>query len=114
MPLPTEILYYGTIKKTATLFSKREYIEYHNTPWGWDLDELIKTDSTEPDGKLHVSKKDGWTAVAFWDRSVDVRPGAWSGFLVAKDWTAEQVLAEAHNQWPEVVGRKGWPLPYRA
>lgn len=98
-----EILFLGCLRKGFTmLHSKREYIQFHETPWGDKLDEVLSTPGTY--------KKDGWTAVSFLDPSMDVRPGAWSAFLVAKDWTAEQILAEAELQWPEVCGRSCFPI----
>ncbi len=107
-----EILYFGAIRVAGHyLHSKRDpHIDYDSTPWRYDLDQGIVEDPDQIDGKLYLKKKDGWTALGFWDRSVDSRPGSNSVFLVAKDWTAEQILKEAELQWPEVCGRKGFPI----
>ncbi len=112
MPHAPEIHYFGCLKRGQTrLYSKREQLEYHQTPWDYELDETLVQ---EGDGLIgpgaHVRHKDGWTAVVFWDNSLDKRPFALSVFLVAKYWAKERVLAEAALQWPEVFGRVGFAL----
>lgn len=108
MPLPTpEILFLGCLRKCQThLHSKLNTVQFWETPWGDKVDEILNTHGTH--------KKDGWTAVSFLDPSMDARPGAWSAFLVAKDWPAEKVLVEAERQWAEVCGRKGFPIKHQA
>ncbi len=90
-----EILFFGCLRKCQTmLHSKQTYIQFHETPWGNELDETL-----EPDGPgLKVSKKDGWTAVSFQDPSMDSRPGAWSAFIVEKDWTAEKIFRSSRHR----------------
>mgnify|MGYP001549230296 CR=1 FL=1 len=113
MPLPNpEILYYGCLRRIGHfLNSKQTNIQFHETPWGYSLDEDAVVQKPDiADGKLYTAKKDGWTAVGFWDRSVDSRPNSKSIFLVAKDWPTERVMAEAEKQWPEVCGRPRFPV----
>lgn len=112
MSLPNpEILYFGCIGKVGhNLHSKQQHIQFHETPWGYKLDEEIPAVEYEPEGLLRTFHKDGWTAVAFYDRSVDDRPGSKSIFLVAKDWPTEKVMAAAERQWPEVCGRPRFPI----
>ena len=107
-----ELLYFGCLHKAGHhLHSKVRYIQYHETPWGYNLDSaLLPQSGPQPEGLIHFHKRDGWTAVAFWDRSVDVRPGSWSGFIVDRDWTEMELLTAARQAWPEVFARKGFPL----
>lgn len=51
-------------------------------PWGYGIDgNLCPADPEQLQGRALLHYKDGWTAVAFWDRSVDHRKGSNSVFL---------------------------------
>lgn len=57
------------------------------------------------------AQKDGWTAVAFWDRSGgDTRPGCNSVFLARATLSGGELLHMAREQWPEVWNRPGFPI----
>lgn len=104
---PPSIHYYGCLfRGTTQMYSRHDTIAYHETPWSYELDEVLVQDGDLLIGMgHHVRHKDGWTAVVFWDNSLDKRPFAISVFLVAKNWTKDQVLNEARKQWPEVFER---------
>jgi hypothetical protein len=113
-----EVLYFGCYRVPGhCLYSKvTPNMRYEATPWGNSLDSGLLTDDyygadTEPTGKVVVRHKDGWTAIAFWDRSGDSRPGSNTAFLAKADMTGEELLALARVQWPEVFDRRpgGWP-----
>ena len=57
----------------------------------------------EGEAKLH--HRDGWTALAFWDRSVDSRPGCNSVFFFHAVFSFEQALAEAKKIFPQIFAR---------
>lgn len=58
------------------------------------------------EGIAKLSHKDGWTALAFWDRSVDHRPGSHSTFLFhAAELPFAVALALARETYPEVFAR---------
>ncbi len=110
-PDSLEVLYFGC-KDVAGhyLYSKfTPNMRYESTPWGKHLDGglLANNFNTTPTGKVSVSHKDGWTAIAFWDRSGDSRGGSNSVFLIASDVTGDQLLAMARVQWPEIFDRWG-------
>lgn len=94
---------------------------YEGIPWGHALDagllapgdEYFRCDTT-PDGKTKFCQLDGWSAVAFWDRSGgDTRPGCNSVFLTNATIGEVELLDLARRQWPEVWGRAGFPLEDR-
>lgn len=81
-------------------------------PWGWKLDGgLCEGNPCGPlDGKTWEHHKDGWTAVALWDRSGDSRGASCTVFLVHAEATTEQIIAAARIQWPQIFNRRGFPL----
>lgn len=45
-----------------------------------------------PEGQALLYKKDGWTALCFWDRSVDKRPGCNSNYFARGDFTFAEMV----------------------
>jgi hypothetical protein len=87
-------------------------------PWHYKIDSGLCPGTKGPNGytmpyltdpqvegaaALHV--KDGWTAVAFWDRSVDTRSGSNSAFILEGEHSFETVLAESRKLFPEIWAR---------
>jgi hypothetical protein len=68
-------------------------------PWGLGLDDGFK-------GLRH---KDGWTALAMTDYTVDSRPGSNSVFLAEGTFSQEEMNALAHQYFPSVAKRIGLP-----
>lgn len=79
----------------------------HTNPWGTKVDGgLCPTGgSTQEQGRALVHHKDGWTAMAFWDRSVDHRPGSCSVFLAQGTHAFEEMLRIANESFPKVTAR---------
>jgi len=78
---------------------------YGSTPWKNDLDTGLLQEPEE-EGQVFFHQKDGWTAIAWWDRSgPDKRPGCNTAFLVAELVPAEVLLAEAKIQWSGIFSR---------
>jgi len=73
-----------------------------NSPKG-DRDRYDRRDETE--GLAFRTCCGGYTAVAFWDRSVDRRGACNSVFIVRGDLTFKQVMRVARHCWPRVLGR---------
>lgn len=61
------------------------------------------------DGRCIVVRRHGWTVIAFWDRSGDSRGASNSAFMVSCDAPAEEILAAAREQWPEIFARPNFP-----
>lgn len=97
-------------------FGFSHHVSLTETPWGTKLDGGLCPEvrygvlTPEPD-YLKVHRLDGWTAVAFWDRSGDSRPGSNTAFLVRSHAAhVEDILKWARIQWPEVWARPGFPI----
>lgn len=76
----------------------------HN-PWGTKVDGDLCPDGEEVEGHAALHHRDGWTALAFWDRSVDHRNGSCSTFLAEGEHTVEVMLALARERFPKVMAR---------
>ena len=59
----------------------------------------------ETEGLAFVTHREGWTALAFWDRSVDGRGACNSAFLAEGTLTFAQIVRHARLRWPEVWAR---------
>ena len=66
-------------------------------PWGCGID----------DGFKGLQHKDGWTALARADYTVDTRPGSNSVFLAQGTLTEPQMVELAHQYFPSVAKRIG-------
>ena len=59
----------------------------------------------ETEGLAFVTHREGWTALAFWDRSVDHRGACNSAFVAEGTLTFAQIIRHARLRWPEVWAR---------
>lgn len=112
-----EVLFFGCYGSPGHgLNSPRTgYLRYDSTPWGNKLDGGLLTDDYYKEahkgvlGAVKVHHKDGWTAIAFWDRSGDSRGGSNTAFLVAAHMTGEELFELARQQWAKVCTRPNFP-----
>jgi hypothetical protein len=81
-----------------------------NNPWGYKIDSRLCPDGPEVEGRALVHHKDGWTALSFWDRSVDRRGKCNSNFLAegTHDFAAMVKIAQEH--FPRIMGRFSFPI----
>lgn len=82
-------------------------------PWGYHLDGQVLERAgipDNPDGRILFEQREGWTLIAFWDRSVDRRHGSNSAFLVPAIVSLEELLRLAREQWPQVMARLPFEL----
>jgi len=89
----------------------------HATPWGYrDLDcglcpginhrhKAWQTPEVQIEGQANLTKKDGWTALSFWDRSTDHRMNSNSNFVAMGDFTFDEMIKLAKQYFPEIMGR---------
>lgn len=70
------------------------------TQWG-----RSSYDRDEAEGRALLTRRNGWTAIAFWDRSVDRRGACNSAFIVKGEMSFAQVVRVARHRWPEVWAR---------
>lgn len=59
----------------------------------------------EVEGEAAMHHIDGWTVLAFWDRSVDRRGACNSNFVARGEHDFDAMLAIAREQFPHVMGR---------
>jgi hypothetical protein len=67
----------------------------------------------EVEGVASLCQVNGWTVLAFWDRSIDNRPGANSAFLVRGIMDFEAICAIAREAFPWVWQRFKFPVVER-
>lgn len=80
-------------------------------PWGYAIDGgLLDKRVAQVEGVAVVAQRDGWTAVSFWDRSVDKRQGSNAAFLVDELVTGEELLARARVAFPTIFARFTFPV----
>lgn len=77
------------------------------TPWGLKVDGGLFPRGTGPirQGEAHVVHLDGWTALAFPDRSVDSRGGSWSVYCTPAILDGTEALAIAREAFPPIFAR---------
>jgi hypothetical protein len=78
--------------------------EAEHMPWGkrwlWKIDGgLIPNKDYSDEGKAHVTHGNGWTALSFWDMSVDTRPASHSTYIAEGDFTFEQMVEMASRRF---------------
>ncbi len=92
-------------------------------PWGHHLDgglaPLDERGARLAEGVVAVHKATmyvrtprevTWTALSWWDRSVDKRPGSSATFLTDEELPDVELLARAKLYFPSVFARFGYPI----
>lgn len=108
-----EIYYYGCyrdighrmLQPRSLVCSQTELEFLHANPWGVEIDGDLCPPGVQWEGQALIHHKDGWTVLAFWDRSIDSRPNSNSNFLAKGIFDFEQMLALAREHFPEVISR---------
>jgi hypothetical protein len=76
----------------------------YTNPWGLKIDGSLAPDAIgQIEGLALLHHKDGWTAVAFWDRTGDHRGGSNSVFLAKGEFTFDEMLDLAREAFPEIM-----------
>lgn len=65
----------------------------------------VPLDMEQPQGVVHRMVRNGWTAIGWWDRSVDSRGNSHSTFVFEGVLTTDDALARARDLFPEVFDR---------
>jgi len=66
--------------------------------------------SEQIEGRAALHHKDGWTALAWWDRSVDARHGSNSALIADETLTVAQMLEAGTKAFPRVMARLTFPI----
>jgi hypothetical protein len=115
------VLYFGCHRESGHYFWKpgmRDRDCYPPQPLPWQhVDMALCPGVTDPEhphrnrtrpevqGEAALHHKDGWTALAFWNRSVDTRPASNSAFIAEGEHDFETMMQLARDHFPEVVRR---------
>lgn len=82
---------------------------YKDTPWGAKIDsDLCSHDPAQEyqkQGSAKLTHEHDWTAVDFWDRSVDTRYGSHSAFVIAGTHSFDDMMKLAKIAFPWVFAR---------
>ena len=112
MSCEQQVYYFGCYLRTGHHLYDRNYNVIHrdkHVPWasqdGWLLDGGLIPDKNAPQGEAFVHRKNGWTVISFWDRSVDSRSGSNSGFIVHGEIPFHEALAKAKESFPAIFER---------
>ena len=97
-------LYDGEWDKVAW----RDYKTVH--PFGDAIDGEFTPLGLVIEGSPALHHTKGWTVLAWWDNSVDGRPGSHATFLAEGTWTFDQMLAEAKAKYPRTMARQRRPI----
>lgn len=91
--------------------SHREAAEFAwKNPWSHDIDGRLCPDGSQIEGRALIHHKEGWTALSFWDRSVDKRRGSNSNFLAKGDHSFETMLTLAEEYFPDILKRYSFQI----
>lgn len=71
----------------------------YTNPWGTKIDGGLCPKDTGEEGRALVHHRNGWTALSFWDYSVDTRPGSNSTYLAEGEFTFEEMVAMAKEHF---------------
>lgn len=120
----SRVLYFGCIGTPGHfLVEEDKLVHPRNKNIPWKIKELdmrlcpgvkrasygYKADrQVEGEAKLH--HKDGWTAIAFWDRSVDYRRNSNSVFIVEGIHAFEEAKEIAKSSYPSIWKRFGFDV----
>lgn len=112
---PAQVLYFGCIGEAGHYLWNhrgRQTTDWASIqPWGEEVDGgLAPQDNGERQGEALLHHKGGWTAIAFWDRSVDSRPGSNSAFLVDREVGFDVAVTLAKTNFPAVWARFGFEV----
>lgn len=67
---------------------------------GWRVDGGLIPDKNYCDvGKAHITLEFGWTALSFWDMTVDSRPASHSTYLAEGTFTFDEMVAMAKERF---------------
>ena len=78
-------------------------------PWK-SLDGVLCPKDTRKEGVVKFHHANGWTAAAFWDSSIDTRPGSNSVLIVEDLIDITEVICEFRETFPHIYKRFNFDL----
>lgn len=117
------MFYFGPWDRAGHFFfdeNGRSVSDYPRYPVPWQaVDGVLqpKCDPKDPyrireevEGEALLHHKDGWTALCFWDRSVDKRGACNSNYFAEGTFTFEQMVEMAKRRFSERWGRMAFDV----
>jgi len=109
-----QMLYFGPLGDIGHYFYSEEGGRIHNyphpdVPWrqvdgalcpNCDQKELYRRTGPAIEGEALLHHKEGWTALSFWDRTIDTRPASNSNYFAKGIFTFEEMVELAKKRFP--------------
>lgn len=119
--MSARILYFGCWGSVGHFLWTPDGHHAHDAqPWGDKIDACLCSGTPDRCGRVPTSAQSegaatlhhlgGWTALAFWDRSVDERGNSNSVFLARAILTEDEILAAARAAYPRIWARFGFQV----
>jgi hypothetical protein len=113
-----KVYYFGCIERAGHYMwlpgPRPEYSKdgdfVRTNPWGFAIDGSLCPKGPEIQGQALIHHKDGWTALSFWDRSVDGRGKCNSSLLALGALTFAEMVSLFKEHFPSVFGRFTFPI----
>lgn len=103
----TDVFFFGCLHDLGHYFhylDGRRELRIDGLPWpSHSVDGGFQPPATDEEGQALRHVKDGWTVVAYWDRSVDKRPGSCSALIVHGVMTTPEAVELVGNAFPGCV-----------
>lgn len=103
-----DVYYYGPIRSAGHYLwvsdTKSYHIYNHPHPWGSKIDGSLTPQDNDREGEALIHHKDGWTALSFWDRTVDKRGGSHSTYIANKTLNYDEMVDLAKKTFPKRWG----------
>lgn len=120
----TRIYYFGPLKESGHHFFRPDgYMargeEVDSIPWqDFEVDGKLppygdiryREPQMELEGVARIHFKNGWTALSFWDRTIDKRYASSSTYLAEGTFTFEEIAALAKERFPERWGKMAFEV----
>lgn len=106
----SDVFYFGCIGRSGHYMHNTFGNHVHvvgDMPWGpyGEDGALPPQEGPQVEGQAMLHHKGGWTALSFWDRSVDTRPGCSSNFFFRGSYNFAEAMALARTAFPKVWAR---------
>lgn len=89
----------------------KEWHAEKHSPWGLSIDtEVAPKGINQRQGICAVEHLNGWTALAYWDRSTDSRPNCNAALVAEGAFNFEQMMELFRHHFPKVLRRLPFPL----
>lgn len=102
-------LHFGTLGRVGHGFHlpKSNHVPYYEAMslLPWDRIDNYLNPKEQVEGWALLHHKDGWTALAFADRTDDSRPNSNSVFFFKGTFTFEETMDKVHEYFPHILSR---------